>query len=236
MIDFERKIVLVHPPRCGGTSIEETLFDGEYFKYNSFYKHRSQQEYIQIIRARQEDTKTYQWFGLYRNPIDRLKSMLAAGYWDGTFLIPGQRKLNKDRLFTRLQFFSLVKPLLHEGKNLSISDFYDATGSPPITLFRLDELSALAKTIGCQLNHWERSQTKRSISSLEISVIFSRFFDDFQRFHFRIPIKIYFLLPLALVIRIFFKLSLLFLGTLKKARSLTVKKTFCGRDKFTTLK
>lgn len=132
MIDFQRKIVLIHPPRCGGSSFEETLYQPEgYFKRYPWLKHRSYKEYLRIIRLRGERVEDYDFFGLVRHPDSRLKSMYGIGYWRNSVVYPKRiEKMFKRTSYAR--FISLVQPASHEGKNLKLIDYYDGNGEFPI--------------------------------------------------------------------------------------------------------
>ena len=124
MIDFDKKIVLIHPPRCGGSSIEDVLHGSSYFRYAPWLKHRSEKEYQRIIRLRGELPTEYAFYGLIREPVARMQSMFSRGYWHESVVFPhGIEKHLNGVGFSR--FLALVKPASHEGGNLKLIDYFD---------------------------------------------------------------------------------------------------------------
>lgn len=121
MIDYQRKIVVVHPPRCGGTSIERAMLGGDLFHSHPFEKHLNARELAYHLRARGERPADYRWYGLIRSPLERLQSMYRSGHWRPYIkchAVAGHR-------FGFATFCALVRPALHERDNLSLSDYLE---------------------------------------------------------------------------------------------------------------
>lgn len=120
MIDLSKKLVLIHPPRCGGTSLETALTGRNIWKEAPEEKHLNARQTLELITSRGEKATDYAWYGLKRNPMDRIISMYHRKYWSheypyGLFFWPSFSK-----------FAATVRPLQHESNNLSLSDFHSA--------------------------------------------------------------------------------------------------------------
>jgi hypothetical protein len=76
MYDLKKKIIFLHPPKCGGTSIEQLLGFLEERQKNpniNFFKHASLREHIQEVSKISDPNKFFK-FSIIRNPWDRAVS------------------------------------------------------------------------------------------------------------------------------------------------------------------
>lgn len=210
MILWESKMVLVHPPRCGGTSIE-TAINPEYWNHHPWEKHRNAQELYDIIKWRGENPADFQWFGLIRHPCDRMKSMLRREYWNYTVVLPRQKPAI-DLVFFQLQFASLVQPVAHEGRNLSLVDFYPKRHGLDkeikITYYDTRALQELAKIFGInELPHLQKSPNETNRTHFLFDCItFARFKSDFKTFKYNYSSAQLILLPLSMFIIFSFRI------------------------------
>jgi len=121
MIDYEKRIVIVHPPRCGGTTAESAIGGDDLFKSHPFEKHLNAREIAYHLVACGHDPAAFRWIGLIRHPVDRAGSMFRSGHWSHLTLLPRQSKSS----LSSIQFIALLRPACHERKNLSLSDYYN---------------------------------------------------------------------------------------------------------------
>ena len=192
MIEWEEKIVIVHPPRCGGSSIEEALCPN-FFADHPWEKHRSAKELFEIIAWRRQNPNSFAWYGLKRHPIERLKSMMGREYWNASVAFPMQGITGLKGPFFEMQFASLVKPAKHEGKNLRLVDFFDldkqTTDELKIEIFDITQLDLLASKLGIhKLPHFQKTPQKIGTTTFMFDcVIYARFRDDFRSMNY--PVK-----------------------------------------------
>lgn len=79
MIDHKHKLIFIHIPRTGGSSIEKALVGKDWFNIESHTKHIS----ASIAKRKYSDVwDEYTTFTVVRNPWDRLVSMRTTGWWD----------------------------------------------------------------------------------------------------------------------------------------------------------
>ena len=71
MIDFERKVVFVHVPRTGGTSIEAAF---GLIEQSRKIHHFTATENEKLLKKKGENPEDYYWFSFVRNPWDRVIS------------------------------------------------------------------------------------------------------------------------------------------------------------------
>jgi len=104
---FVDNLIFIHPPRCGGTSIEES------FKWrNEFQKHLSAKT---VRRLFGEDRWLQSFkFSIVRNPFDRVISMYHAGYY---------KSIKRGVKFESLESFLTSIPKVHSEEGIQCSDF-----------------------------------------------------------------------------------------------------------------
>ena len=88
MIDYKRKVVFIHIPRTGGSSIEQGF--GLAKEAREIHHYRADQ-----IEAMVKNPSDYYWFSFVRNPWDRVIS---------AFHQPGNKKINS-RTGKSLEYF-----------------------------------------------------------------------------------------------------------------------------------
>ena len=118
MILEEEKVVVVHPPRCGGSSLEYHFFGGHWSRQNLWMKHRSASEYVQLLSFSGLIPSEYHFYCLYRDPIERVRSMYRTGYWRCSYRLFG---IEMGEFF----FYFTLRPAGHEGNNLLLLDYGD---------------------------------------------------------------------------------------------------------------
>jgi len=202
MIDYDRKIILIHPPRCGGTTVEKTLYGKDYFLIDKDLKHKSISEYITKIKNNKYNIEDFVWYGLIRNPFDRLLSMYNTRYWHNTIIN------NKHMNF--LKFCSLVMPATHESKNLKLVDYYDV--DIPVNIYSQDNVNKLIYDIdkNVEIKSAEVKSYKKPIFMIRyiaMGIILIRFKEDFNRFKFKYNKFILLILPVSFIIYNIYKIS-----------------------------
>lgn len=77
MYDINKKIIFTHPPKCGGTSIEE-LFGflklREKYKHIHKFKHASLKDHIEELKSKNVNFHDFFKFSIVRNPWERAVS------------------------------------------------------------------------------------------------------------------------------------------------------------------
>lgn len=177
MIDFERKIVVIHPPRCAGTTLEKSLYNKDYFKISPLLKHRNIKEYKVQIRGKGFSVSDFKWYGLIRNPVERVISMYHCHYWHEISGISKKSSL--------VRFCALLKPAIHEGTNLSLCDYYN--DNITIEILNYKDVSDLVYKIDSSLKIQlaeRKNRTFTRISLLADIIIYNKFKNDFKRFNF----------------------------------------------------
>src|ERR1700730_61148 len=79
MIDHRRKLLFIHIARTGGSSIEESLVQEDWWKIDPTTKHLSASQARR--RYGEEVWRDYTTFAIVRHPWDRFVSMWTIGYW-----------------------------------------------------------------------------------------------------------------------------------------------------------
>jgi len=202
VIDYKRNVVIVHPPRCGGTSMEVALLGKDLYSLSPWEKHRSASELEAIIISKKLNPKDFSWFGLKRNPYDRVLSMFNCCYWNHT----ARFGFEKSGSLSIYQFVSLFGPCSHEGENFSLFDFHGLTTFP---LYDVKELPELIQKIDPNLSVNKEEQRKylilRKLPILARSVVFLRFWKDFFVYKYRIGSMEILCAPVAFSIILVFK-------------------------------
>ena len=116
MIDQKRKIILVHPPRCGGTTIEEQLTGKDWFLDNPHSKHLSASQTKLLCERLAIPHQEYFWIATTREPTERIQSMITKQYWYKGAK-SGILALNISEQIVRLS------PAPHENDNLTFRDY-----------------------------------------------------------------------------------------------------------------
>lgn len=79
VIDHDRKLILLHISRTGGTSIEKACVGRDWWEIDSASKHLSARQARALYG--EHIWNTYTVFTIVRNPWDRLVSMWDTGWW-----------------------------------------------------------------------------------------------------------------------------------------------------------
>ncbi len=110
MIDHERRLLLIHIARTGGTSIEAALAGNDWWHIDSATKHMSASQTKQLYGEQiwQDDVK----FTVIRNPWDRVISMWSTGWWHEQ-----ARSCNTNQLESLKDFILKLKPHPNEKYN-----------------------------------------------------------------------------------------------------------------------
>ena len=116
MLDLNRKIAVVHPPRCGGTSIEVSLTGYDWFDKDRLLKHLNYDQTKHHLCQLGLNPEEFTWIGLKRHPVKRLESMVSSNYWSRG------RKSGLLSLNTG-EKLATIQPAPHENKNLTIRDY-----------------------------------------------------------------------------------------------------------------
>lgn len=180
MIDYEKKIVVVHPPRCGGTTAEHVLTGQNLFRTHPFEKHLNAQETAYHLRAVGYDPDTFRWIGLVRHPLERACSMYRTGYWAKYARLPMQAS----RAVSPTQFIALLRPAYHERDNLLLCDYHNRKGMVFLPIESLGDFL---------LQEYNHPRERRaavytgppfSPSALFVAIVEWRFRKDYRRFSF----------------------------------------------------
>ena len=158
MILEKEKIVIVHPPRCGGSSLEHHFFGSDWQRKNLWMKHRSASEYAQALSLMGLNPNEYKFFCLYRDPVERIRSMYRTGYWRWSNKLLGR---NLGEFF----FYLTLRPANHEGANLMILDY----GNSNVEWIQLPQLCDRLGITQSFSSHEEKSD--KSIKQLPYSLV-----------------------------------------------------------------
>lgn len=111
MILEKEKLVFIHIPRTGGTSVEIALAGKDWWLIDADTKHLSASMTKKILG--EERWAEYFKFSIVRNPWDRIISMYATGWWWQNNL-----RCYKTDTPTLREFIEQLKPHLHERHGL----------------------------------------------------------------------------------------------------------------------
>ncbi len=91
MIDNKNKLIFIHIPRTGGTSIEECLIGNDWWNIDSKSKHICASDARKLYG--EKIWNSYTKFSIIRNPWDRIVSMRNTGWWDNVSNVPNRKPL-----------------------------------------------------------------------------------------------------------------------------------------------
>lgn len=180
MIDYEKKIVVIHPPRCGGTTAEHVITGQNLFRTHPFEKHLNAFETAYHLRALGYDPDAFRWIGLVRHPLERACSMYRAGYWTEYTRFPMQSR----RAVSAVQFVALLRPAYHERDNFLLCDYHNREAMEFLSIESLGDFL---------LQEYDHPRGRRaevnqgppfSPSALFVAVVEWRFRKDYRRFSF----------------------------------------------------
>lgn len=209
MIIENEKIIIIHPPRCGGTTIEKAIYGEDYFNIEPNKKHLSIKEtLLEVKKIHDKDINDFQCYGLIRHPYHRLKSMFNAGYWNK----------NKYSLIRKsyIHFVVNVKPAVHEGKSLKLIDYYNAK-NVSLELYDVNHIQRLLNKLN--VGTAKRMEKKlyedknKKYNPLHEAMTYVVFKDDYKIFNYHLLSKsslmfiplCYVLYPLHKMLGQFFK-------------------------------
>ena len=116
MIDLARKIAVVHPPRCGGTSIEVSLTGYDWFDKDPSLKHLNYNQTKRHLFQLGLNPEDFTWIGLTRHPVDRLESMVSSKGWS-------RGRKNGLLSLNTGEKLATIQPAQHENNNLTLRDY-----------------------------------------------------------------------------------------------------------------
>jgi len=113
MFDLERKVIFIHPPKTGGTTIEAAFgwhpnyhpkdSRKEYTVHFKNFKHASLAEHIDAIERRGLDSREFYKFACIRNPWD---VMVSRFFHDRSFVMEKENK-KAEELPLELKYFNI---------------------------------------------------------------------------------------------------------------------------------
>lgn len=203
MIDYGRKVIIVHPPRCGGSSVEQALLGADMWETQPWEKHKSAKQIKEFLELKQVQTDGFRWFGLTRHPVERVESMFAHGAWHRTVA----QKTNRANAVTPCEFAALVKPLVHESGNLALFDFHGRADYPLVDVSKVDDLLG---QLGVELaaTRLEVVDQKRKVKfgTVARSIVLLRMWRDFVYYKYRLRLIDVLMLPLGLLLLAYYRL------------------------------
>lgn len=179
MIDVSSKFVLVHPPRCGGTTIEAALLGTDMWSVAPSAKHWNRWQIAQELDKMGLDSSSMQWLGLKRNPAHRLVSMWNRGYWSNSW------PYSLFSVDSMVLFCALVQPEGHEHKNLSLVDFHGK--DPEYQVVDISQIDCyMSREWGIvNLERQQVTNSKFSMSIWAAAVAEYRFSNDYKWFGYQ---------------------------------------------------
>ena len=175
MISHVNKLIFIHIPRCGGTSIEHA-FGEDLWKYNPKEKHISCNDAINLYGHNKWNS--YFTFTIIRNPYDRIISMWKCGYYG-----------NHKSLF---QFLLFYKPALHEFHKPEYGSILNNNIDKVYRFENIDEvlndLNKRLKISGAVLPHKEKSirnHYSKYYTKKTIAIVGYLFRKDIENYNYR---------------------------------------------------
>jgi hypothetical protein len=183
----EKKIVIIHPPRCGGTTLDHAVLGMDSYNVDPFHKHLSLFELVYFFKATGRKPNSYRWYALIRNPVSRCVSMYQTGYW--TACAQYYRQSMRD--VSLAQFAAIFTPALHERGKVSLCDYLDARSCDVaithVDIESLDKFASEVLDLPSIKNHEVGVEPAPLISKLAQAVVAWRFRHDFVSFGYKMP-------------------------------------------------
>lgn len=115
MINHKHKLIFIHIPRTGGTSIERALNGRDWFNVHAPSKHLTAHTAKKIYS---EYWDRYFKFTFVRNPWDRMVSMLKYGWFYGV-------KINQGKKISLDDYFDKFKKVEYDERFFNSNQFSD---------------------------------------------------------------------------------------------------------------
>lgn len=158
VIDHERRLLLIHIARTGGTSIEAALAGNDWWFIDSTTKHMSASQTKQLYGD--QIWQDYIKFTVIRNPWDRVISMWSTGWWHEQ-----ARSFSTNQLESLKDFILKLKP--HPNEKYNSLFYYEIIDEKIDFILRFETLqsdfSEMLKKVGASdivLPHKEKRDRK----------------------------------------------------------------------------
>jgi hypothetical protein len=203
MIDYNNKLIIVHPPRCGGSSLEKALFGKDMWEIQPWEKHLSADQIRKFLRLKHLDPAEFHWFGLVRDPVQRMESMFAHGVWHQTC----QGSMGPRTHLSACEFASLVKPLVHEHRNLTLFEYHGRRNYELVDISQVDTLiEKLCGKTSCDRLEVTPPEFGATFGPLARAIVVLRMWRDFVYFSYPLRTSDVVLLPVAALAIIYYRL------------------------------